>query len=592
MRQDSLFTPRNRRLPRAGLCLALLLAATTALAVDEPVNNGNVFELDNNAVDAASPTGDDWESIAGTGNSATRSTFVTDPVNLSTDDNFFGGGSKDERDISSSGITKTYWGNEFTTPPDKNDLEHAFAASYDINGQLVIYFGADRYSNSGDSAIGFWFFKSDVSDNADGTFTGKHTVGDVLITSDFKQGGSASVINVFEWIGDATGGPLRLVASSTTSGGTVDPVSKLFCLNSGLACAVANPAAVAVPTSWGGFTFKGAGAVTSFPQGTFFEGGVNISALFPNSGTCFASFMAMTRTSASTTAQLKDYVLGSFPLCGISVGKACQVNEFSPKVNTDGVSINTRFAVPVTNTGAGTVFDVALEEDIALGASTEFATTCKVISPTLASPNLSTDTPKAVFASLAAGATSTAIIECDSLANPLVNALTARAKSSETGLTRDLEADYTAGEGGEGELCPLQVSPSLQVTKECDKSNVNAPEGVRLRAGGGFRVCVKVTVKNTSSELLQSLSVVDDKAGTLLTGGSLLPGATRTFGTATVPLCYNATDADDSESNPGEATFSDTVDVDAVGAISGAPVSGFASATCKLCPTCPDCPPQ
>lgn len=574
--------PGSRRSRLAALCAALLATSVGALAA--PVDDTAVFELDNNAVDASSPAGDDWGTIAGSGGSALRASFFSDPVNLSTDDNFAGGGSKDERDIGSAGITNTYWQNTLTTPPDKNDLEHAFAAAYDVAGDLVIYFGADRYSNSGDSAIGFWFFKGDVTDNPNGTFSGKHTVGDILVTSDFKQGGSASVINVFRWTGNAAN-PLQLVASSSTGGGSVDPTTKVFCLTSGNACAVANPVPVAVPASWGGYSFKGAGAVTSFPQGTFFEGGINVSALFPGGGNCFASFMAMTRTSASTTAQLKDYVLGSFPLCGISVGTSCQVNEFSPVINSDGQSINTRFAVPVTNTGAGTVFDIAIEQDSALPGP--HATSCRVISP-VASSVLASDSAVAVFTSLAAGATSTAIIECDSQANPLVNAVTARAKSSSGAATRDLEASYTAGQGGETELCPVNPDPSITAIKQCATS-IGAPEGVKLKVGGGFEVCVNISVTNNSVEALKSVSIVDSKIGALLTGGSMNPGQTLTYNNR----CYDATNADSGETNPAEAAFSDRVDVSGLGVISNEPVGDpalpEATATCKLCPTCPDC---
>lgn len=562
---NRLFFSRSRLMRAVGLCLALFMANGTAEA-GALVKDPNVFEVDGNAHDQ-SPPGDDWQLLApsGSGGNALRDVFILDSV-TGDDKIFTGGGSKDVRDISQ-------WGSTTGEPPDKNDIEHAFAAAYNVNGDLVIYFGLDRYSTDGDSAMGFWFFKNEIGVTANG-FSGVHAVGDILVTSDNVNGGSVSVINVFKWVGGQN--PLQLLASSTTGGGsTVDGV---FCLTNGYACAVRNATAQQVPSSWGGYTFKGLGSVNNFPQFAFYEGGVNITALLGTTDTpCFASFMAMTRTSASETAQLKDFALGAFPLCGISVGKACVVDSSSPKINSDGESIHTKFDIPITNIGVGTVYDVAIEEDTALPGS--FATTCKVTSP-IVSGNMSTDGAVAVLSSLAKGATSNVIVECDSKQNPLVNTITARAKSSSGSSTRDLEASHMTGNG---ETCAVQPDPMIVVTKECAKST-GAPEGVKLHVGGGFDVCVNISVKNDSAEAIKSVSVIDNRLGTLLSGGTLTPGQIVNYNSR----CYTATNADGSETNPAEAAFSDRVDVSGVGAISGEPVGDpvlpEATATCKLCP--------
>ena len=225
---------------------------------------------------------------------------------------------------------------------------------------------------------------------------------------------------------------------------------------------------------------------------------MNITALLNTNGggtsgtPCFSTFMAMTRTSASTTAQLKDYALGAFPLCGISVGKACTIDSTSPEINADGLSIHTKFTVPITNTGVGTVFDVSLEEDTALPGS--FATSCKI-----GTTSLTTDGAVSVLASLAAGATSNIIIECDSRQNPLVNTVTARAKSTSGQANRDLSASHMTGAG---ETCAVQPDPAVLATKECATS-VDAPTGVKLKVGGGYQVCVNVSVTNDSVEALR-----------------------------------------------------------------------------------------
>ena len=178
-----------------------------------------------------------------------RGTFIVDSV-AGNDDMFTGGGSKDVRDISQ-------WGSTISEPPDKNDIEHAFAAAYNVNGELIIYFGLDRYSTSGDSAMGFWFFKNTITDSATG-FNGVHAVGDILVTSDNVNGGAVSVINVFRWVGGQN--PLQLLASSEGGAGNTD-ANGVFCLNNTFACAIRNATPQPVPASWGGLHVQGPGGI-------------------------------------------------------------------------------------------------------------------------------------------------------------------------------------------------------------------------------------------------------------------------------------------------------------------------------------------
>ena len=50
---------------------------------------------------------------------------------------------------------------------------------------LLLLLGMDRYSSNGDTTLGFWYFQNPISLNANGTFSGVHTDGDVLLTADF-----------------------------------------------------------------------------------------------------------------------------------------------------------------------------------------------------------------------------------------------------------------------------------------------------------------------------------------------------------------------------------------------------------------------
>src|SRR5207245_10364698 len=61
--------------------------------------------------------------------------------------------------------------------------------------------------------------------SSDLTFAGHHTDGDLLIVSDFSQGGAVSTINIFKWQNGS------LVLSATESPAPCDPVNdnNTFC---------------------------------------------------------------------------------------------------------------------------------------------------------------------------------------------------------------------------------------------------------------------------------------------------------------------------------------------------------------------------
>src|SRR5262245_10258471 len=164
----------------------------------------SVFELDANVT---TTTTHDWDQVFADNNvlpppvsGAIASAFVTDVVNSNTDDIFTGGGSKDTQ-----GIQQGPWLFTASKPQAKHDITHAYAARYTdpSNGHSILYAGLDRYDNSGDATAGFWFFRNNISEspnvsgNGTGPFLGKHAEGDILLVSDFTQGGSVSTIKVF-----------------------------------------------------------------------------------------------------------------------------------------------------------------------------------------------------------------------------------------------------------------------------------------------------------------------------------------------------------------------------------------------------------
>ena len=210
-----------------GVLGALLIS--NALAVHDL----GLFELDRNAEDpGGAMLPDDWATLYANGSNTGGNSDVftgilpdiTTPVDAG--DQFQGGGSKDDLDVDQ-------WLWKAGEPLDKDDITNAYAAAYTIPegavdpddendvGDTVIYFGLDRFDNSGSAQVGFWFFQNEIglTDTPSGggfRFSGVHAVGDVLVQSDFSGGGTIDSVNLYEWVGSGgSDGTLDLVASGT-----------------------------------------------------------------------------------------------------------------------------------------------------------------------------------------------------------------------------------------------------------------------------------------------------------------------------------------------------------------------------------------
>ena len=178
------------------LCLVVTVGAGImfipgALAVHDT----GAFELDGNAVNNPAVNGDDWDNVChqvvGSDCSTTGNTSGATAVSWTAEPNlnstiFTGGGSKDPQDMSNWA-----WKDGAGGLPDKDNLLHSFAARYSLppsptcpSGTAttceVLFFGSDRFDNSGDAQQGFWFFQKPVglgSNSIGGGhgFTGVHT---------------------------------------------------------------------------------------------------------------------------------------------------------------------------------------------------------------------------------------------------------------------------------------------------------------------------------------------------------------------------------------------------------------------------------
>jgi hypothetical protein len=339
-------SPTHRR-TRRFLVAATLFALAFTLAHPfgaQAVHDTGAFELDGNAT---SQTSDDWDKVChqvtGSDCSTSSNTTSARAVAWSAEPNmnstiFTGGGSKDPIDID-----QWAWKDGAGGLPDKDNLQHAFAARYSLPPSAacpsggastceVLFFGSDRFDNSGDAQQGFWFFQNEISLGSaklgGGTsFNGVHRNGDLLVISNFSNGGTVSTITIYKW-NSAVNGNLELLATSDSAKCTSATAGDAFC---GLVNA--NDGTVA---PW---PFVDKSGNTTYLNGEFYEGGINLS-LLGLGDECFASVSAETRSSTSTTATLKDFVLATFGGCTSSIATTAKDGSGNP-IPPGGLSIGT-----------------------------------------------------------------------------------------------------------------------------------------------------------------------------------------------------------------------------------------------------------
>jgi hypothetical protein len=232
-------------------------------------------------------------------------TFIT------SDSSTFATGSKDTLGING-------WQCNFDNNVNsKIDVMNAYAVAYEnAAGDELMYFALERNTNTGDANVGFWFLQGAVGcDSTSGTadFTGAHQDGDVLVVSEFSNGGTVSTVNVYRWDGDDLTGSIN----PTPIGVGVD------CRNPATgtgdaACAAANTANITTPWLTANFKDKVGNALRT---AEFFEGGINLTDL-DLGGRCFSTFIGDTRSSTSLTATLFDFAAGTTGSCESGVSTA------------------------------------------------------------------------------------------------------------------------------------------------------------------------------------------------------------------------------------------------------------------------------
>lgn len=596
--------------------IASTMVSTTVNAVDG--NPPGLFELEGNIPDGAA-AGDDWGGLfAGTEgpNLITFTEILADPAPATI---FTQGGSKDVNDVSA-------WKHTNGSVPDKDDITNAYAAAYNnpvdvcLNasgaavlcsaagalqppiheaGDLIVYFGLDRLANNGDAFTGFWFFQNEVSTNANGTFSGIHTAlrddpdnpgeflpGDMFVIVNYPQAsGAQPVVKVYQW------DPLDADGDSNTDpdekGGKGSPLDLVIrsadaeCDGQGnkLACAIANLTPQASPP-WP-YTPKSG---TGLPFESFFEGGINVTQLL-GSTPCFASFLAETRSSASQTAQLKDFVLGAFPVCGASVNKTCEV-----ATNQAGDTAIVTFSGIAENTGGQSLF-IELDDN---AAGSTFTAVC--IDNVNAPNGACGDAGDTVPADLTLGTTASFTLAAHQ--KVVYEGTYSVTPITTVDFSDTVTLSFFASSGGtllgtspsnEAE-CSLTLQPDLTITKECD--------GVQVVLEGG-QVVIKasntITVTNNGQEALNSVVIKDDEVPTLVefSGGANITcvagsgqcTGSLALGEVVVLKQTYVPDTFTGGPDPSTVKFVNTASAEGVGAITGTPVGPEEDdAECPLCP--------
>ena len=83
----------------------------------------------------------------------------------------------------------------------------------------------------------------------------------------------------------------------------------------------------------------------SYLQGEFYEAGINLSTL-GLAGECFSSFVSETRSSTSTTATLKDFVIGNFAQCKPTLNTQASATVATPVL--PGVAVHDTATITVS----------------------------------------------------------------------------------------------------------------------------------------------------------------------------------------------------------------------------------------------------
>ena len=237
------------------------------------------------------------------------------------------------------------WEYESNSVPDsKDDITNTYAAAKEDGGHKIFYFGFDRSNTNGSSHFDFEFVKApmglnptgeDSSGCPKGNVTGSRTVGDILVSMNFTNGGTVGLEDIRLWDGDSYESQTNLTGKAGLFNNENGPV----------ACG-----------DWRCRDSAG-GTITQLPANGMLEGYVDATALGVSG--CFSSFNVKSRTSHSWSSELKDFVIGNFNTCDANISITPNgVNEVGDTHTFTG-HVNVNPDGPFVNAPAGTIISFA-----------------------------------------------------------------------------------------------------------------------------------------------------------------------------------------------------------------------------------------
>jgi hypothetical protein len=371
--------PKGSKRRRGFLIVPMLAVLAVALFFSTgagAVHDAGVFELDNNALNNAlggAAAGEDWENIA-PGGTNTAADAVFKPDRFDENDNTFCAGTKEIHDLDAWKWCQNAASN------DRNDLEDAYAAIYTgamdtpEAGHRILYVGADRFANNGDSGLGFMLLQSTLAESAcpvngtncvfnDGSGSAPHHQnGDVYVVSQFTGGGQDVTVDFFAWTGQGTANPhwQQLDTSGVDCDASIEgdhACATVFGDGNRSTNLVAD-APWTYTTEFPGVDSNGVAQPSDFAEGTFFEGGVDLTAAGIRG--CFRTVLIDTSQSQNIDESTQDYVFGAFEGCGLTIDTIPSLTSYllgsGATINDHAEFAGTGVDTPPTPTGSASFF--------------------------------------------------------------------------------------------------------------------------------------------------------------------------------------------------------------------------------------------
>jgi hypothetical protein len=256
----------------------LVIMATSVIAAANLT--GSTFEGNDGNLTVDKPGDTDWANVAGLN--------IGIDLPSGTGDNSFGQGTKEDN----AAVTVV----SGSIPPNKSDLTRFYEASEFVNGANYLYLAWERTNVLGSANMDFEINQAATPGLGNpGAHTINRMAGDLLVTYDFTNGGSNPVLGLLTWV--TTGSTSQCFASNS-----LPCWGNHVILNAGNSEGAINNGTVVDPIAQPNITLPGL---------TFGEAAINLTAagVFPP-GSCeaFGSAFLKSRSSASFTAEVKDFV--------------------------------------------------------------------------------------------------------------------------------------------------------------------------------------------------------------------------------------------------------------------------------------------